>query len=63
KRGRVTSVFSVLQESMGLLAATSFALVALSASSVQPMLIWTAVFLTVSGLIALTALRRQAARR
>jgi len=63
KRGRVTSVFSVLQESMGLVAATVFALVALPSSAVQPMLVWTAVFLTVSGLIALTALRRRAARR
>lgn len=60
KRGRVTSVFSVLQESMGLLAAALFAIVSLSAGAVQPMLVATAIFLTIAGLIALTALRRGA---
>lgn len=60
KRGRVTSVFSVLQESMGLLASALFAIVSLSAGAVQPMLVATAIFLTVAGLFALTALRRGA---
>ena len=60
KRGRVTSVFSVFQESMGLLAAALFAIVSLSAGAVQPMLVATAIFLTIAGLIALTALRRGA---
>jgi predicted MFS family arabinose efflux permease len=61
KRGRVTSVFSVLQESIGLLASVFLASVALSQSSVQPMLIGAAVFLIVAGVLALTALRRGAA--
>jgi 4-hydroxybenzoate polyprenyltransferase len=61
KRGRVTSVFSVLQESIGLIASLVFAAVALEPSAVQPMLIGAAVFLMVAGAVALTALRRGAA--
>jgi MFS family permease len=63
KRGRVTSVFSVLQESMGLLAATLFAVVSLSASQVQPVLITASTFLLVAGLVAMRALRRGAAKK
>lgn len=61
KRGRVTSVFSILQESTGLVAALAFAAVALPHAAVQPMLVGAAVFLMVAGGLGLTALRRGAA--
>jgi len=61
KRGRVTSVFLVLEESMGMFAALGFAALALPSSAVEPILLVGAVFMVLVGLVALVTLRRRAA--
>lgn len=62
KVGRVTSVFSVLQESIGMVAALAFASLALPASAVQPMLLGVGVFMAVAGAAALFTMRRHRER-
>lgn len=61
KRGRVTSVFFVLEESMGMFAAMGFAALALPIKAVQPILIGGSGFMVLVGFGALSALRRRAA--
>lgn len=61
KRGRVTAVFAVLEESIGLLASVVFASLALPLGAVQPMLLGTGAFMTFAGVVGITALRRGAA--
>jgi MFS family permease len=62
KRGRVTSVFFVLEESTGLFAALAFAALALPTKAVQPILIAGSGFMVLVGLGALYAIRRRAAK-
>ncbi len=61
KRGRVTSVFLVLEESMGMFAALAFAAMALPTKAVQPILLGGSAFMVLVGIGALSALRRRAA--
>lgn len=60
RRGRVTAVFSILEESMGMLAAVVFAALALPLRAVQPAMIGAGIFMFLAGVFALIALRRGA---
>jgi MFS family permease len=59
ERGRVTAVFSILEEAMGMAASVVFALLAIRASAVRPVMIGMSVLLLASGLVAISALRRR----
>src|SRR5207247_10763373 len=64
QRGRVTSVFGVLQEAVGLTTSLTLAAIGLSVGVVRPALVAWGAFLVVAGLVGVRAfgrLRRRAA--
>ena len=67
QRGRVTSVFGVLQETVGLTASLTVAGIGLAVGTVRPALVGTGVFVAVAGIVGIRAFarlrRRMASRR
>jgi len=58
QRGRVTSVFGVLQETVGLTASLTVALVGLAVVTVRPALVGGGIFVAVAGLVGMRAFVR-----